>query len=108
MKILFAFITWLLWNVAIFSFDKNKEDEAHRKFPFMQYVGEKWDNWLGSLISCIALLLVMKLGFGVDVLKAINFTQLQWSDALIGASGPVWEASLWAQAKVRNYFANKQ
>jgi len=107
MKVLFCLISWLLWNFAIFSFDKNKEDEAHRQFPLKQYVSEKWDNWVGSLICCPVLLLVMKLGFGVDVLKAINISSLQWSDALIGASGPAWEAVLWAQGKIKSYFAAK-
>jgi hypothetical protein len=103
MKVLFALTGWLLWNFAIFSLDKNKEDEAHRKFPIMQYVGEKWDNWLGSLICSAGLFLIMKLGYGVDVLSLTNIN-LKWSDAFIALGGPGFEIVLWAVGKIKSQF----
>ena len=103
MKILFALAGWLLWNFAIFTLDKNSNDEKHIKFPFSQYIGEKWDNWFGSLITCAVLFLVMKLGYGVDVLSLAQ-VNLKWSDALIGASGPAFEIILWSIGKVKNQF----
>lgn len=102
MKILFALGGWLLWNFAVFSLDKNKDDESHLKFPIWQYVGEKWDNWAGSLICCVVLMFIMKLGYGVDVLNTINLGTLKWSDSLIGASGPAYEVVLWMIGKVRS------
>jgi len=106
MKILFALGGWLLWNFAIFSLDKNKDDEVHRQFPIKQYISEKWDNWVGSLICCFVLFLIMKLGYGVDVLSFANIN-LKWSDALIGASGFAWEGIMWGVGKTKNYFATK-
>lgn len=108
MKILYALIGWFLWNFAIFNLDKNKDDEAHRKFPLAQYVSENWETWIGSLFTCVFLLLIMRLGFGVDVLNTIGVKTLVWSDALIAASGPAWEAIMWSIKKVKTYFANKQ
>lgn len=104
MKALFALCGWLLWNVGVFSLDKNDNDEKHTDFPLWQYVKEKYDNWIGSAICCGFLLLTMKLGFGVDVLKTINVANLVWSDALIGFSGPAWEILLWGIKKVRTQF----
>src|SRR5258706_4074124 len=103
MKILFALCGWVLWNLAIFVLDKNKNDEAHLKFPLGQYAGEKWDNWLGSLVTCTFLFLIMKLGYGVDVLSLAQ-VNLKWTDALIGASGPAFEIVLWSIGKIKGQF----
>ncbi len=108
MKIGYALVCWFIWNFAIFNLDKNKDDESHVKFGYRQYASEVWENWVGSLFTCIFLLLVMNLGFGVDVLSTIGVTTIKWSDALIGASGPAYEAVMWGIKKVKSYFAAKQ
>jgi len=103
MKILFALTGWALWNFAIFSLDKNGNDEKHTAFPLKQYALEKWDNWVGSFITCLILMLIMKLGYGIDVIKLTNISNVAWSDALIGASGPGFEIVMWLVGKVRRF-----
>lgn len=100
MKILFAIGCWLLWNFAVFNLDKNKDDEAHKQFGYGQYAKEKWEKWVGSLICCGIIFLVMKLGYGVDVLSMTGL-DIKWSDALIGASGPGYEVVLWLIGKIK-------
>lgn len=107
MKILFSVAGWFLWNFAIFNLDKNKDDEAHRKFGYGQYAADNWENWAGSLILNLVLFLIMKLGYGIDILAMTNL-DIKWTDALIGFSGPGYEIVLWGVGKIKSKFPKAQ
>lgn len=47
-----AFVGWFVWNLALFTISKNKNDALEIPFPYKKYFNETWDNWLFSL-SCI-------------------------------------------------------
>lgn len=100
MKVLFALSGWFLWNFGTFALAKNKDEELHRNFPVKQYFIETWEDWVGSLICCLVLFLVMILGYGVDVLQLTGL-KVAWTDAFIGASGAAWQILLSVIRKVK-------
>lgn len=66
-----ALLAWLAWNIIIFSFHKD-EDEEH--FNVKTYYRATWDNWLASLVSIPVLLVLGAKGF--------NFKQFNLVDGI--------------------------
>lgn len=66
-----ALLAWLAWNVILFSFHKDEDEE---KFNVKSYVLATWDNWLASLVSIPVLLYLGAKGF--------NFKQFSLGDGM--------------------------
>jgi len=91
MDILNFYVTilgWLAYNVIMFSIEKDKYDSTHTTFPFRQYIGEYWDNWLASLIMAPVLLW---LGYKqLDIISdplSEHASTIRWTDLYYLASG---------------------
>lgn len=79
-----AFITiwgWLAWNFFWFMVEKDKFDDADKKFPFKSYAEKNWENWVWSAILIPILLFYARIGMGFDVFGQPDFNHLKWNDA---------------------------
>jgi len=100
MNLLLVFIGWVIWNYTEFSISKDSFDEADLPFNFKAYFSKKWDNWIGSLLAAVCLLLIGHLGLGYDLVTTFS-DKLEWSQLYYLGSGAFYESIVFGIRKMR-------
>ena len=100
MKVLIAFLGWVLWTWGEFTIEKDGFDEAGKKFPIGEYAAKHWDNWVWNLIIATILIVV-----GQNFLHVVNITDditaesLAKGDLYLLASGFIGQSLMFAYKK---------
>lgn len=98
-----SLLGWLVWNIGLFSYEKDKHDDAEKEFDVVAYYKKYWDNWLLSLVCVPILVIIGMRGLGLDPIPLDDFKHLQWNDLYYFGSGALAEAVKVIIKKISNW-----